>query len=317
MQSRAKNYLIILLAFATVTAGTIAWRQNQRIQSLDAELSAAKASAIPRKVAKAKPEPSAPAATATTAKPSADAAPEPAEPAAPAQPRQQRNNRPNIATLMANPEFAKAWNLEQRAQLDNRFAGLFKQLNLSPAQLEGFKSLLIDRQTSAMDVMSSAREQGLDPRNDRDAINKLVASAQADVDQSIKAALGGTAYQQYQNYQTTQPQRAVVSQVEQRLSYTATPLTSTQSNFLVQALASDPTASTTTATASTGFGGGNFGRGGGNASTPITDAVIQQAQNVLTPDQVSALKEVQAQQQAQQKIGEMFRTGRGNSGGGN
>jgi len=308
VQSRAKNYLIILLAFATATAGTIAWRQTQRLNTLQAQLLAAKTPPAPKKVAAFKP---ALATTGGETKPAADAAADPADANAPQQPRQQRNNRPNLATLMANPEFAKAWSIEQRAQLDNRFAALFKQLNLSPSQLEAFKNLLVDRQSSAMDVMATAREQGLDPRTDREAINKLVASAQADVDQSIKAALGETAYQQYQNYQSTQPQRAVVSQLEQRLSYSATPLTSDQSAFLVQALASTSTADTAATGQAAGFGGGFGGRGGNAAGTPITDAVIQQAQNVLTPDQVTALKDLQAQQQAQQKIGQMFRANNG------
>jgi len=313
VNSRAKNYLIILLAFATATAGTIAWQENQRLKTLQAELLAAKSAAVPRKVAVARIPIS--SSNVADAKSAADPGADPADATTTPQARQQRNNRPNLTALMANPEFAKAWNIEQRAQLDNRFAGLFKQLNLSPSQLEAFKNLLVDRQSSAMDVMATAREQGLDPRTDREAIGKLVASAQADVDQSIKAALGDTAYQQYQNYSTTQPQRAVVSQLEQRLSYSTTPLTSAQSAFLVQALTSAP-ATDTAATGQTGGGGGGFGGRGGNATgTPITDAVIQQAQSVLTPDQVTALKDLQAQQQAQQKIGQMFRGAGGNNGG--
>ncbi len=312
MNSRAKNYLIILLAFATATAGTIAWQENQHLKTIQAELLAAKSAAAPRKIAVARTQLS--GSPATEAKSAIDTAADPADAAGTPQTRQQRNNRPNLTALMANPEFAKAWNIEQRAQLDNRFAGLFKQLNLSPSQLEAFKNLLVDRQSSAMDVMATAREQGLDPRTDREAIGKLVASAQADVDQSIKAALGDTAYSQYQNYQTTQPQRAVVSQLEQRLSYSATPLTSAQSSFLVQALTSAP-ATDTAATGQTGGGGGGFGGRGGNAAgTSITDAVIQQAQSVLTPDQVTALKDLQAQQQAQQKISQIFRAGNGNGG---
>lgn len=308
MQSRAKNYLIILLAFATATAGTIAWRQTQRLNGLQAELLAAKSAPVLRRVADARPQPS--NSTATEAK---SAAVDPADAASTSQARQQRNNRPNLTALMANPEFAKAWNIEQRAQLDNRYAALFKQLNLSPAQLDALKNLLVDRQTSAMDVMATAREQGLDPRTDRDAINKLVSSAQSDVDQSIKATVGDTAYQQYQNYAATQSQRAVVSQLDTRLSYSATPLTSAQSDFLVQALTNAP-ATDTAAAGQTGGGGGFGGRGGNAAGTPITDAVIQQAQSVLTPDQVSALKDLQAQQLAQQKISQIFRAGNGNGG---
>ncbi|MFA6286928.1 MAG: hypothetical protein WC661_06030 [Opitutaceae bacterium] len=307
MQSRAKNYLIILLAFATATAGTIAWRQNQRLNSLQAELLAAKTAPSPRKAA-ARPQPS--VATVADTKTATDAAVASADAPPSPQARQQRNNnRPNLTALMANPEFAKAWNIERRSQLDNRYAGLFKQLNLSASQLESFKNLLVERDSAAMDVYAAARDKGIDPRADRDAINKLVAESQADVDQSIKAALGDTGYQQYQNYQTTQPQRAVVSQLEQRLSYSATPLTSTQSSFLVQALSTQSTDAAATAIDQSGGPGGPGSRGGNTVA--ITDAVIQQAQSVLTPDQVTALKDLQAQQQAQQKMSQIFRTNNG------
>ncbi len=313
MNPRFKNYLIILLAFATATAGALAWRQNQQLKTLQAELLATNSKPV-RKAVVAKSSAGA-TPDKTAAKPADDAAAAGPDDATAAPARQQRNNRPNLTALMANPEFAKAWSIEQRAQLDNRYAGLFKQLNLSPTQLDALKNLLVDRQSSAMDVMATAREQGLDPRTDREAINKLITSAQSDVDQSIKATLGDTAYQQYQNYSATQSQRAVVSQLETRLSYSATPLTSAQSDFLVQALAT-PTTTNSAAVAPQGFGGGGFGGRGGNAA-PITDAVIQQAQNVLTPDQVSALKDLQAQQQAQQKIGQLFRAGGGGNRGGN
>jgi hypothetical protein len=304
---RAKNYLIILLAFSTVTAGVIAWREARHLKDLQAALLAANTAPV---VHKAVSKPDHPVAVAPTEAKPADDSTEPADAATPPA-RQQRNNRPNIAALMANPEFAKAWNIERRAQLDNRYAALFKELNLSPSQLDGFKNLLVERESAAMDVYAAARDQGLDPRTDRDAINKLIASAQADADQSIKAALGDTAYQQYQSYQGTQAQRAVVSQLDQRLSYSATPLTSAQSDFLVQVLSSPaPTADGAAAPSASGRGGFGGGRGG---SVPITDAVIQQAQSVLTPDQVSALKELQAQQQAQQKVGEMFRAARSNN----
>lgn len=302
MSSKAKNYLIVLLAASTVSAGLLAWNQNRRLSALEADLLNASASAA--KV-KAKPAPAADDSTKVTA---AAALVETAPPAndepAQANNRQRNNNRPNFAALMANPEFAQAVSIQQRAALDNRYAALFKQLNLPPDQLEKFKSLLIERQSARMDVMTAARENGLNPRENRDEINKLVSQAQSEVDANIKNTLGEGVYNQYQNYDATQSQRTVVSQLDQRLSYSATPLNSTQTNFLVNALAA---ASTTEAGGDQGGGGpGNWGNRGG---TTITDAVIQQAQSVLTPDQVAALKQLQAEQKAQQQIRDLMRTG--------
>ncbi len=299
MHSRAKNYLIILLAFAAATAGTIAWQQHQQLKSLQADLLTARRPSHKSTTPKPPATSDAPAAASAT-KP-ADEAVAPADVAAT---NTRRNNRPNFTALMNNPEAVKAWNLQQRSQLDGRFAALFKQLNLSPVQLENLKNLLVERQSTAMEIYATARDKGLDPNANRNDIQKLVADSQSEVDQSIKAALGDTGYQQYQNYQNTQAQRAVVSQLDQRLSYSATPLTGSQSQFLVQAL-SAPTTGTTVDQNGSGPGGPPWG--GNRGGVTITDTVVQQAQNVLTPDQVAALKQIQAEQQAQQKLGQLMR----------
>lgn len=310
MSPKVKNYLIILLAASTVSAGLIAYKQSQRLAALQSDLLKASAAATA-----VKPK-SAPVAAEFTKPAAAAATTAEIDPAAPAedpgtQMRQRNNNRPNFAALMANPEFAKAMTLQHRAALDNRYAALFKQLNLSPEQLEKFKSLLVERQSARMDVMTAARESGLNPRENRDEINKLVAEAQAEVDNAIKTSLGESVLAQYQNFEATQSQRNLVSQLDQRLSYSSTPLNSTQSSFLINALA----ASAAT-TATSGDQGGGPGNWGGRTGATITDTVIQQAQSVLTPDQVAALKQLQAEQQAQQQVRDMMRNN-GNTGGGN
>lgn len=300
MSSRAKNYVIVVLAATTLSSGLIAWNQAQRLDTLQNELVRASASAT---VIKPKPAPSPAGVDADTpARHNAATAAE-IEPATPVEEvtQRQRSNRPNLSALMASPEFAKAMNLQQRAGLDARYATLFKQLNLPTAELEKLKNLLVERQTARMDVMNAARENGLNPRENRDEISKLVADSQAEVDANIKATLGDARFNQYQRFETTQPQRNLVSQLDQRLSYSSTPLSSTQSDFLVTALASGnpPNAGSQT-------GSGNWG--GGNRAT-ISDTVLQQAQNVLSPDQLAALKQLQIEQQAQQKVREMMRAG--------
>ena len=299
MPPKAKNYLILLLTAATVTTGVIAWQQTKRLAVLQDQLSkatSATAAVKPRRVAPLAVPP--PAVTDAPSAPATEA-PTPAEaPAAPPEAR-ARSNRPDFAALMATPEFAQAMNLQQRAGLDGRYADLFKKLQLAPTDLEKLKNLLVERQTTRVDVMSSARAQGLDPRTNRDEINKLTVQAQAEVDASIKSSLGESVYNQFQNYETSLPQRGLISQLDQRLSYTGTPLNATQAEFLVKALASTPSNSATA---------DSMGGFGNRPSTTLSDAVILQAQNVLTPDQVSALKQLQAEQKAQQQVRDLMRT---------
>jgi hypothetical protein len=220
----------------------------------------------------------------------------------------------NLASLLENPEFSKLWNSQQKLALDSRYSPLFKALNLSPADLDKFKSLLVEKQAAITDVMSSAREQGLDPRNpdDRAQLATLLQTAQAQVEANIQQTLGAAQFAQYQNYEQTLPQRNVVTQLAQSLSYTGTPLQDTQVAQLVNILAANTPAQNQNAS---GLGGLFAGMGGGfgNRTSPITDAAITQAQSILTDPQVAALQQLQAQQQAQRQIAQMMR--QGNAGG--
>ncbi|MDB6093423.1 MAG: hypothetical protein JWM32_985 [Verrucomicrobia bacterium] len=214
----------------------------------------------------------------------------------------------NFMAMMDRPEIQKLLAIQQRGVLDSHYAALFKSLNLSPDQLEKFKSLLVEKQTAIADVLSAARAQGIDPRSDPQEFRKLVADTQADVDANIKATLGDAGFAQYQQYQQTLPQRNVVTQLEQSLSYTNTPLTPAQSEQLVQVLASTSPASSNSAnnraTIAANFG---VGFGGTGPTSPITDAAIQQASGVLAPAQVQALQQLQQAQLAQQQLTQAMR----------
>lgn len=212
-------------------------------------------------------------------------------------------------SMLDNPEAQRLMALQQRGALDARYSALFRMLNLSPAQLEKFKDLLVEKRTAVADVMAAARSQGLTGRENRDELRALVNDTQAEIDATIRAEIGETAFQQYQGFEQTQPQRSVVSQLEQRLSYSGTPLTPQQSEQLVQVLAANSPAST----------GQPQGRvairaGGGNAAgmfftnpAPITNDAVAQASTVLAPAQVQALQSLQQEQQAQAQLSQLLR----------
>lgn len=243
-----------------------------------------------------------------------------------------------LATLLEQPAMQKLVAMQQKAQLDGRYAALFKNLNLSPEQLEKFKTLLVERQTAIQDVLAAARTEGINPGEDREALRKMIASTQAEVDNNIKSMLGDEAYAKYQNYQETGSQRNTVNQLQQSLSYTNTPLTDAQAEQLVQILAANNArrgqqqqpvveGNVTFEVAATpdnggGRGGNNFGRGGGGGmfvnvgfggfgggggTAQITNEAISASQGVLSSQQVQALQQLQAQQQAQQQLQQSIR----------
>ena len=212
------------------------------------------------------------------------------------------NMAANFMAMMEKPEIQKLMAQQQRGALDGHYAALFKSLNLSPEQLEKFKNLLVEKQTAIADVLAAARAQGLDPRTDPQEFRKLISETQGDIDANIKSTLGDAGYAQYQQYQQTLPQRNVVSQLEQSLSYTNTPLTSAQSDQLLQILANNSPAASPGANnrqaVVTGFGIG----GATGPSARVTDTAIAQAQGLLAPAQLQALQQIQQTQQAQAQL---------------
>ncbi len=347
-----KNYLLVILACTTLGGAAYAWKQYQELIALRAAaLGSDERSDLQKRLwaAEKRAKDLADQLAAARSRVGGDEAlaenGEPADPAASGR-GDRRTRNPggpggfgNVLNALQKPETQRLIALQQKAQLDSRYAALFKGLNLSPAQLEKFKNLLVERQTSMMDVMTAAREQGVDPRADPQGFRQLVAGTQAEIDASIKTALGDTAYAQYKDFEKTMPQRATTDQLGQRLSYTSTPLTAEQSASMVKILAQNAPATrqpgaagTTGATgtvADSGGGrggpgvsmiGGMFGAlggqgGGTTANSPITDATVNLAQGVLSGPQVDALKQLQQEQLAQQKLGQTFRETMGGNAG--
>jgi len=307
----SKNYLLAFLFLTTAGLGWLTWHQYQELIALRAAiLDRNERAALQKRIWDAEKR----SATlekklAEQSKPDSAAPADSEETTAPANAARGRRGRGAFFALMENPEMQKLMHVEQKAALDNRYAALFKKLNLTPEQLDKFKNLLVEKQTSMMDVFAAAREQGINPREDPEAFHKLVADAQAEVDASIKAALGDADYAQYKGYEQSLPQRNTVGQLEQRLSYSSTPLSDSQSESLVQILAS------TGATTGGGMrgaiaGGAAMAIGGGpgmGPNTRITDATIAQAQGVLAGPQLDALKALQQEQQARAEMQQAMR----------
>lgn len=141
--------------------------------------------------------------------------------------------------LMSKPEVQAMISLQQKAGIEQRYAPLFKNLNLPPEQTEKLKALLAERSTTMQDVMSVALEQGINPRENPEAYRKLLANAQTEIAGSIRATIGENAFAQLNAFEQTLPQRGIVYELQNRLSYTATPLSTAQAEQLVNILAAN------------------------------------------------------------------------------
>jgi hypothetical protein len=94
----------------------------------------------------------------------------------------------------------------------------------------------------------------------------------------------------------------VVSQIEQRLSYTATPLYGNQADQLVALMAAASPPPAANAAQLPAFAGGFANSQFPGARPQITDSVIAQSAGFLSQPQIQALRDLQQQQQLQAKI---------------
>lgn len=210
----------------------------------------------------------------------------------------RRGGRDDYLARMQDPRFQAAQQARSRALLDTRYADLFRRLNLPPAQLEQLKTLLVERDTVMSDVVTAAAGAGINPRESGGDIRQLMRRAQEDIDASIAQILGNDGFAQYQHHQQTFSQRSAVNQLEQRLSYTATPLTSAQSEQLINILARHTANRTASAITRPGQTGASSA-----ASMGLNEQTLAQAAAILSPAQLEAFRELQAQSAAQRRPG--------------
>ena len=173
------------------------------------------------------------------------------------------------------------------------------------------KDLLAEKQNVPRDVISAARAEGMG-REDRDDIRSLIQLSQQEIENDIRATIGDQAYEALNQFEETATQRSMVSQLDDRLSYTGTPLNRTQAEAMVTILAE-------TGGAIERRGAGFDTPGGGSGRTvAITDDTLIRAQGVLGADQMEALRQIQAEQAAAATVREAMRgqfrdnTGTGN-----
>jgi hypothetical protein len=322
VNSKLKSTLLVLLALTTVGGGVLAWQQTRALAALrDAQSKSSDndRASLEKRLVDAEHrahdlQNQLDALQARTG--NEDVPPDDPQAVADNGGRRGRNGRMRgpeaFQSMMNDPKVAQLMNNREKLMLDSSYAALFKSLtqgangtNMTPEQLDAFKNLLVEKQNTLRDVMMTARAQGI---TDRSEINQLEKTAQADVDAQLQSTLGDAGYQQYQEYEKTLPQRNLVNQLSQSLSYTSTPLNDSQSQQLIQILADNSKSpSNSQIRNALGFGGGPGGFGGG---VTISDAAVTQAQNVLSPAQLQALTILQAQQKAQQALNDTMRATR-------
>ncbi|HEY4299671.1 MAG TPA: hypothetical protein VGM73_02275 [Candidatus Didemnitutus sp.] len=216
------------------------------------------------------------------------------------------------ATVFSDHEFMSAYELYREGMLDLRYADLFRRLSLGPEALAAFKRLLAQKDSLALDVV--AVTQSMQDAAGGGPLPPAVRSAEAEIEQSIRSTLGDDRYDAYRDYEATMAQRATVSQLERRLSYSPAPLAPGQADALVKVLATNAPRDSGSTVPSISFVVGNDPSGvmpvvNPDASGLITDEAISEARQLLTPLQISALQALQIEQRAALNAGRLITEG--------
>lgn len=314
---RAKDFLLAALALSTGALALVVWRQRVEMDRL--------AGVAQRSVAMVPSAESVALRLATNRTYSVTNGVKAAEPRAmdgavrdepPRQAEATRTARKRggaISKLMDNPEFLRALNLQRQSMLDARFSELFRRLGLEGEALAEFKRLLVEKENVALDVVAVS-ETAADGPLRPETIGASIRAAQSQIEQAIESSLGGDRYAMYREYERTLAHRTTVAQLERRLSYSGAPLQPAQAEAVVRIMESS------TPRAATEHGAPPVSvlvRSGVPEAVPVvpasvgsgrvTDEVVAQAQTVLTPSQLAALKQIQLEQDAALRAAQMIR----------
>jgi phage shock protein A len=280
-----KESVIVLFAVFSTCVG-LAYRERQRqVKTLEDQIQQLKTSLARQSTERTDLEAQLRALRQTTAQNTAEAA----SPEDSSKPSELKKSPPLRAgeTLVSadadktiqwladanNPDVMRRLSTQARNQTLRHYDDLLKGLNLSPEQNEQLVRLLIEKKQAAVDVAAASFQQGEDPRNDPKKFKAEIVATKDKIEDDIQALLGDDNYARYVEYDRNNGQTNVVTNLSNVLRGTGKPLSADQAELLHQSLQQHET-----------------GR--------ITAKVIADSKNFLTPEQVLALQDLRAVQQA-------------------
>jgi hypothetical protein len=174
-----------------------------------------------------------------------------------------------------DPTVMRRLNLQARNQVLRHYGDLIEQLKLEPQQAARFTTLLADKRQSAVDVVVTAFQRGVDLSQEPERYREIVAGAKAEIEHQINALLGDPMYTRYRDYENSVAQSNLLRDVQLSLRDTPEGLTPEQT-ARIQGILQD------------------------SNGTQITAKVIDESKEFLSPFQVEVLRDLRAVQQAEE-----------------
>ena len=176
--------------------------------------------------------------------------------------------------------------------LDTALATLYRDLNLTPAQREQFKNLMLDTEEANQGLFpkavaeARARNPNFDRADQYEIAQAVWAQTEVDQQAAVRQALGEPAAQALQNYQATAPMRHVAKQLAGNLFNSEAPLQPAQADQLIEIMARNA-------------------RGPAGKVELVAlnvEAAVAQASGLLSPAQIAELRKVADIAVAQAKL---------------
>ncbi len=119
-----------------------------------------------------------------------------------------------LAEMMKDPEMKKAMETQQKQMVKMMYAGLAKELKLSPEETDRLNQLLLDRQMQNMDKASELMSQN----GDKAELAKEMKDRTEGTESQIKELLGDERFAQYKDYTQTMSDRMALDQFNKQFS---------------------------------------------------------------------------------------------------
>ena len=202
------------------------------------------------------------------------------------------------AKMEADAEFREAVIEQATTHLDLFYGYLFKSLQLSPAQLDQLKILLVDKEQLRIDTVESQQAMGLPAGENRDLFREGFSGTQQQVDAEINALLGDSGYVHYLQYREDLVPWTVANAVAAKVEATPTPLTGEQANRLVLLLRRPLLRIKSPYTFDLCFGAGLFSA---HIGSGLNQRTLDQAATFLSSAQLEALRQLQRPRNGSQR----------------
>jgi hypothetical protein len=195
--------------------------------------------------------------------------------------------------LRKDPAYATIWRKQELRNINRQYGEELAKLNLPPEQAAKLKQLMIDREDASMDAREAAQNSGLSSRE----TNQAVTQAMGEVNDEIKALVGADTFNDLQNGQLSSGMKMMIqNQVGIDLTAAGVPLSNDQTSALAQIYAGlqNPAKNPDLMTMVRGAADPTTGL------TPMNQAILDQAAQVLSPAQLPILKQSLIDQSEQQ-----------------